>query len=140
MSFGESFKAFWVGYTDFSGKAPRSEFWWNCLIYLILIFLLTIISFGILGFIYGLVTIIPSLSLSVRRLHDINMSGWWMILFIFLSPAMIVVGLIPSQQPTVQSRTDSNKVYMNGKYQQPKYIKNFHYHNSSDDNEGGGSF
>lgn len=72
-------------YADFSGRARRQEFW--------LFFLLVLIAFpvamGIDSFIIGMPAltallglglIIPNLSVSVRRLHDTDRSGWWILL------------------------------------------------------------
>lgn len=75
-------------FCDFSGRAARSEFWWWQVFGLIV---MTAISF--LGFILGdtlvavmqsiisLALFLPSLGVIVRRLHDINKSGWWFLLW-----------------------------------------------------------
>ena len=70
-------------YADFSGRASRSEYWmfnlWNALI----AFALILIEGGdttVLAIIYVLAMILPIYAVSVRRLHDINMSSWWMLL------------------------------------------------------------
>lgn len=99
-------------YAKFDGRARRKEYWMFQLFYYIflcLIFLFTAIgisinntgSFPILGsilmgigaiiltiFMFGL--IIPSLALTIRRLHDIGRSGWW-----------ILIGAIPYIGPIV---------------------------------------
>ncbi len=78
-------------YADFSGRAPRAEFWWYCLAlivaYIVVAFVESIL--GMRGMIHGaygplsallwLATIVPSLAVSVRRLHDTNRSGWWIL-------------------------------------------------------------
>ncbi len=68
------FKTCWSKFADYSGRARRQEYWmfvlFNCLICLI----------PILGWIYALAVLIPSLAVEVRRLHDINRSGWWMLI------------------------------------------------------------
>lgn len=80
-------------FADFSGRARRREYWTfalvNCLIALLLLILG--LAFGedspasnILVTIFYLIMLIPNLSVSVRRLHDIGKSGWW--LFIGLVP------------------------------------------------------
>ena len=92
-------------YASFDGRARRKEFWsfalFNAIIYFIFyavgIFLavstrsetLALIVFGILG-IYALGVIIPSLAVTVRRLHDIGKGGGW----IFISFVPFVGGLI----------------------------------------------
>ena len=86
-------------YATFSGRATRSEYWYFVLIYSITYTILMGIDFAIgtfskqlmengsfLGFIstaYSLILFLPSLAVTVRRLHDINKSGWW-VLFIFV--------------------------------------------------------
>ena len=80
-------------YATFSGRAPRKEYWMYTLVYLIIGIIAAIIdafvfglaegSLGIFGLIVGLVHLLPSISVGVRRLHDINRSGWWY-LIIFL--------------------------------------------------------
>lgn len=74
-------------YAQFSGRAPRAEYWWFYLAYIVLYVLLTILTrisaiFGILGIVY-LGLIIPMIAVGVRRLHDTNRSGWWL-----LAPAL----------------------------------------------------
>ncbi len=91
-------------YLDFSGRARRREFWMFSLFhYLIVIFLIMIdVQFelesneiGLLTTIYFLISFLPFLAVSVRRLHDTGKSGWYLligllpfvggfILFIFL--------------------------------------------------------
>lgn len=80
-------------YCRFQGRSSRSEYWWWVLFCSILGFCIGIVE-GILGFsmtavqatsgILSLVLLLPGLGLSVRRLHDIGKSGWW-----------ILLGLIP---------------------------------------------
>ena len=80
-------------FADFSGRARRREYWTfalvNCLIALLLLILG--LAFGedspasnIMVTIFYLIMLVPNLSVSVRRLHDIGKSGWW--LFIGLIP------------------------------------------------------
>ncbi len=76
-------------WNKFKGRANRSEFWYFTLIYFIIGTVLFYIDVSLLGYnpmdptsmglsqsIFGLVAFIPSLSLTVRRLHDVNKSGW----------------------------------------------------------------
>lgn len=82
-------------YADFRGRARRREYWMFVLINFIISLVLTLIdyalgwdrnaaSLGILSGLYALAVLIPGLALSVRRLHDIGRSGWW-----------LLIGLIP---------------------------------------------
>jgi uncharacterized membrane protein YhaH (DUF805 family) len=61
-------------YANFSGRAPRSEYWWFILMQVVVSLI------PIVGALATLVFFIPSLAVSVRRLHDIGRSGWWYLL------------------------------------------------------------
>ncbi len=83
MDFKTSIETCFTKYTDFSGRATRSEFWWFQLLY----FIVYIIAFCIkpvLAFIVILGFFLPLLAVAIRRLHDTNRSGWW--IFITLIP------------------------------------------------------
>lgn len=72
-------------YAKFDGRAGRSEFWWfvlaNLLVYVALLVLAQVSSvFLILYFVYAIAVIVPSLAVAVRRLHDTNKSGWFLLL------------------------------------------------------------
>ncbi|MGC9402504.1 DUF805 domain-containing protein [Vibrio genomosp. F10 str. 9ZC157] len=71
-------------YTVFEGRARRKEYWMFILINLIISFALQAIdrSFGtqFLSLIYGLAVLLPAIAVSVRRLHDIDKSGWWLLI------------------------------------------------------------
>ncbi len=69
---------------NFSDRAPRSEFWWFMLGGWLIGLLLTVLNvIPLLGQIIYLIgniwVIIASLSVSVRRMHDLNKSGWWLL-------------------------------------------------------------
>lgn len=73
-------------YADFNGRAPRSEYWWFVLAYAVAYFVVAIIG-GILGkigmflpLLFALALLVPMLAVSVRRLHDVNKSGWWVLI------------------------------------------------------------
>ncbi len=71
-------------YCNFSGRARRTEYWTFALISTVIIFILGIID-GIIGItlftsLYNLFILIPELSLSFRRLHDIDKSAWWLLI------------------------------------------------------------
>lgn len=91
-------------YATFSGRARRKEFWMYSLFNTIFIVLLMIAD-GLLGFIsrstglgilstlYILSTLLPSIALTVRRLHDIGRSGWWhlIVLVPIVGPIVLIV-------------------------------------------------
>ena len=85
-------------YANFTGRARRSEYWYftlfNVIISIVLfalIFVLPIIGF-VLYCLYSLMIIIPSLAVTVRRLHDVNKSGWFY--FIVFIPLIGVFWLL----------------------------------------------
>ena len=73
-------------YGQFNGRATRNEYWWFYLVNIAVTLLLTIIDsvfsipLTLLSTIYLFASIIPSLSIQVRRLHDVDKSGWYMLL------------------------------------------------------------
>lgn len=96
MTFGQSIKTCFSKYVTFSGRAARSEFWWFALFVFggqIVLSWIDIALFGttevgpgsfsgatdtpILSGIFGLATLLPMISVAVRRLHDRDKSGWW---------------------------------------------------------------
>ncbi len=90
-------------YAVFQGRARRREFWmfslWNVVVALVLAVLDVLMGIfsaaaglGLLSGLYGLATAIPSLAVTVRRLHDTNRSGWW--LFITLVPFVGAIALL----------------------------------------------
>jgi len=84
-------------YALFNGRARRKEYWMffliNALISITLSFIEgMLIGTGFTSIIYGLLVLIPSLAVAVRRLHDINRTGWWM--FILFIPIIGIIVLI----------------------------------------------
>jgi uncharacterized membrane protein YhaH (DUF805 family) len=74
-------------YADFNGRAARPEFWWFLLFNVIVLAILSVVDavvFGsgkqFLAILYDLAVLIPSLAVSVRRLHDKDKSGWWVLI------------------------------------------------------------
>lgn len=84
-------------YAVFSGRAGRSEYWIFFLVNTLVILAVGVIdllfgSYGTLGTLYSLATLLPSLGVTVRRLHDTGRSGWW--LLVCLIPLIGVIVLI----------------------------------------------
>ena len=74
---------FLTNYVKFDGRAGRKEFWYAFLFYFIVNLILGWIP-GTVGLIikiiWWLATLLPVLGVSVRRLHDINKTGWLLLL------------------------------------------------------------
>lgn len=110
MSFGQAVSSVFSQYAVFNGRARRSEYWWfslaTALVWAIAIgatafFLSQGASEAIAAVIFPsliLVLFLPSLAVLVRRLHDSNKAGWWVLLgFIpFGSFVLLVFTLLPS--------------------------------------------
>lgn len=71
-------------YAVFSGRARRKEYWMFMLFNIIVTCIIAVIDSAmgtvILGVIYALAVFIPSIGVSIRRLHDTNRSGWWLLI------------------------------------------------------------
>jgi len=78
-------------YAQFSGRARRKEYWLTILLIIIISIIASVLDGALgladpvygLGPIYGIVALailIPSIAVSVRRLHDIDRTGWWYLL------------------------------------------------------------
>ncbi|MES2435999.1 MAG: DUF805 domain-containing protein [Pseudomonadota bacterium] len=113
MSFVDAVKTcLTTKYATFEGRAARSEYWYFSLFYLLML-----LAFAALGFVLGggsnfiagelrsfvpfvpmaivlLAMMIPTIAVTVRRLHDRDMSGWWYLGFIALSFIPVVGKLI----------------------------------------------
>ena len=90
VGFVESLLLFFKNYLNFSGRSGPSAYWWYLLwslIFTILFALIDSLALDIsaedlfsLSSAFALITLIPSISLSFRRLHDIDKSGWWLLI------------------------------------------------------------
>lgn len=86
--FGTAIKRYWAGYVHFGGRASRSEFWYAFLFqYLCGLGASLIPIVGPIA--WGCASLVPGLAVSVRRLHDQNLSGW-------VYAAMYAVGCLAS--------------------------------------------
>lgn len=108
MGFMEAVKTcYQQKYITFSGRAPRSEYWYFQLFFFIVMTVLMTLMFALggvdiegmglssVGFVimgvialFYLASLLPLLSVTVRRLHDRNLSGWWLL-------ASVAVSVIP---------------------------------------------
>ena len=75
-------------YADFSGRSRRKEYWMFFLFCFIVSFVLGIVDGaaglnGILGLIFQLAVLVPSIAVAVRRAHDQDKSGWFILIPIY---------------------------------------------------------
>jgi uncharacterized membrane protein YhaH (DUF805 family) len=88
VGFTEAIRSGFQNYATFSGRARRAEYWWWTLFYILMCGVAAfadsaLASSGrlpLVSLIFILVTILPSLSVAVRRFHDIGRSGWWVLI------------------------------------------------------------
>ena len=89
-------------YVDFQGRAKRPEYWWWVLFVVIVSVILRILAGimfgmdsgagGLLSGLFSLATLLPGLAVSVRRLHDTDRSGWWLLIgFIPVIGALVLI-------------------------------------------------
>jgi uncharacterized membrane protein YhaH (DUF805 family) len=81
MSFTDSIKLCFNKFADFTGRAKRPEYWWFAL-FCFLGALLLEVAGSYISWAFSLATLVPSLAVGARRLHDMNKSGWMQLLWI----------------------------------------------------------
>ncbi|MEC9492142.1 DUF805 domain-containing protein [Flexistipes sp.] len=107
-------------YAVFSGRSRRKEYWYFFLFNLIIHFILIIIDtltgtynqeagMGLLSTIYFFAVLLPGIAVSVRRLHDTNRRGWWILLSLIPIIGAIVLLIFMVQDSTPgENRFGSN--------------------------------
>ena len=100
MEFNEAYKTCLLNkYAAFSVRASRSEYWYFFLFIVLLAIVTSIIDAAIFPgnelmptySIFSLLTIIPSISAAARRLHDVDRSGWWQLLYFTIIGSLLVL-------------------------------------------------
>jgi uncharacterized membrane protein YhaH (DUF805 family) len=89
VTFAEAVRSGFDHYVKFDGRASRPAFWWWFLFGVLVGIGASIIdaiigSFGVVGGLAALALLLPNLSVAIRRLHDTDHTGWW-----------VLIGLIP---------------------------------------------
>lgn len=127
MNFTEAVKSVYSKYATFDGRAARSEYWWFALFSLIAAIVIMVVenalgmgrgmmhagnggfsasyNGGILSIIWSLGNILPSLAVGVRRLHDTDRSGWWLLIVLIpLIGAIVLLVFFCSRGTTGPNR------------------------------------
>ena len=101
MDFQTSINTCFKKYAVFSGRASRSEFWFFVLFGILGGIITTIIDTIILGYtveeggpinlIFSVALLIPSIAVTARRLHDIDKSGWWQLLWFTVIGGILLI-------------------------------------------------
>lgn len=96
MTFTESISTCFAKFSNFNGRASRTEFWWFSLFVLGLEFMGDVwdyvigeTEYGLYTWIVLVITVVPTISVGARRLHDVGKSGWYQLL------ALTIIGLVP---------------------------------------------
>ena len=106
-------------YATIEGRASRSEFWWFTLFSVLGGILFDVLDAvlgwqfgepdifgnraGVLNLLFSLALLVPIVCVTARRLHDVNRSGWWMLI------PLTVIGIIPYIYWTVKKPEDNDE-------------------------------
>jgi len=97
MNFQTAIRSGFQNYANFKGRASRSEYWWWVLFTLLAEIVASAIDSS-LGNAASLLTLLPTIAVAVRRMHDTDHKGWWVFAPIF----NLVLGL--RQGDTIENR------------------------------------
>ncbi len=93
-------------YIVFGGRAQREEYWMFALINVIISLAIGIVegligSPGIIALLYCLAVFLPGIAVSFRRLHDINRSGWWLLINLvpLVGLIILIIFMVQDSQP-----------------------------------------
>ena len=99
MSFGDAIGECFFNYANFKDRAARAEYWWWVLFATIVLLIALALDFlifrnwsvGPFYVVFGLASLLPGFSVTVRRLHDTGRSGWWLAIPVVLAVAVSVI-------------------------------------------------
>jgi uncharacterized membrane protein YhaH (DUF805 family) len=99
MNFTQAITAGFQNYVNFSGRSQRSAYWfWTLFSFLVSVVASAIdyllfphMDFSPLNSLAGLALFLPGLAVSVRRLHDLDRTGWWLLLLITIIGAILLL-------------------------------------------------
>jgi uncharacterized membrane protein YhaH (DUF805 family) len=114
MSFTAAIRSVLAQYAGFGGRARRAEYWWFALFVALVSIVTSILdstlgtdfrsnvtSSGVFGLIANLALLVPSLAVAVRRLHDTDRSGWWILIALIplIGAIVLLVFLVQDGRP-----------------------------------------
>ena len=92
MGFIDSIKSFYFRAFDFRTRSSRSEFWYvflaQFLFSLLIGFIPSFLFLDLLVSAINILILLPQISLTARRFHDIDMRGWWMLIILIPLPLL----------------------------------------------------
>jgi uncharacterized membrane protein YhaH (DUF805 family) len=138
ISFGEAVKSFYANYFDFKSRSRRSEYWWAMLyeqIAFFLVFSLSAFMFFVLkehaisillliGFFLFLI-FIPDLAVTVRRLHDVEKTGWLVLICLIPLGSIILIGFLLKDSSKRENQWGIS----------PKYLQSETFTDTNSDND-----
>ena len=115
MNIKESFISVFTNWKNFHGRACRSEYWYFVLSVSLIAFVLTILEvllgifseetgYGPFSALFQIITFIPSISVTSRRLQDRGISGWWQLSYITIVGLFVILVLV-----ILPAKEDENK-------------------------------
>ena len=110
VNFIDAVKLFFTKYADFNTRSRRSEYWWSVLFCAVA----SSLAAGILkdyAWIWSLVVLIPTIAISVRRLHDIGKAGTWYLLNLIPVVGSIILLIWYCQDSTADNQWGPNPKY-----------------------------
>jgi len=109
-------------YAVFEGRSRRSEYWYFALFNFLIGLVLGIVDtamgtvgsarIGLLGGLYSLAVLIPSIAVGIRRLHDTNRSGWWLLIALvpLVGWIVLLVFMVEDSNPGINQYGPNPKV------------------------------
>ena len=105
MNIKESFISVFTNWKNFHGRACRSEYWYFVLSVSLIAFVLTVVEvllgifseetgYGPFSGLFQIITFIPSISVTSRRLQDRGISGWWQLSYITIIGLFVILVLV----------------------------------------------
>jgi uncharacterized membrane protein YhaH (DUF805 family) len=100
MNFREAIRSGFGKYATFSGRAVRSEYWFWALFTAVGLAATALLDSAIFGYhpgptpfklLFEVATLLPSLAVAARRLHDTDRTAWWLLLFLTLIGAIALI-------------------------------------------------
>jgi uncharacterized membrane protein YhaH (DUF805 family) len=118
VSFPDAIRLGFHNYFDFRSRSTQAEYWWWFLFGVVVVTILSFVDIrtgtynmrsgnGLLSGLFKLATLIPGLALGARRLHDINRTGWWQLMWFGI--LLIVPGIVLIVWATKPSDEGTNK-------------------------------
>jgi uncharacterized membrane protein YhaH (DUF805 family) len=99
MNFTQAISSGFQNYVNFSGRAARSEYWfWTLFAFLVSIvtggidhLIFPTMEFSPLNSLAGLALFLPGLAVTIRRLHDLDRTGWWVLLVLTIIGIVVLI-------------------------------------------------